>query len=164
MKNKPTPVLAALAVCLIALPLASSAQDRRASKTIDFVSMGADDCPPCVDWRRTELPKLQATPEFKDIRYTHVTKLIRSSVPAAFFFPADIKHLQPALKEASNGHTGSPHQALLVNGEIVDYWFGTGKGSAAEIVKMIQAINQNLPLPRKTCRKLKTLSSCQIPE
>jgi hypothetical protein len=163
LNNKCITVLAVLAVCLIFVPLASSAQDKSGGKKIDFVNMGGDDCPPCVDWRKTELPKLQATPEFKLIRYTHVTKFIRSGVPGGFWFPAEVTHLQPVLKEASNGNTGSPHQALLVNGEVVDYWFGTSKGNADAIVKMIQAIQQDLPLPRKTCRKLGTLSSCQIP-
>ena len=84
-----------LMTLLVALPAA--AQDKPA-RVIDIVHMGGNDCPPCVEWRKTELPKLEASPEFKAIRFTHVTKSIRSTVPPQLFFPSEIKHLQPALK------------------------------------------------------------------
>lgn len=44
--------------------------------TIHFIWMGGNDCPPCALWRRTELPKLQASPEFKHMQFSHVNKVI----------------------------------------------------------------------------------------
>jgi hypothetical protein len=132
---------------------------------IDLVAFGGNDCPPCMLWRGLELPKLQAMPEYKLLRYTHVTKSIQSPVPAAFFFPSEIRHLQPVLKEASNGYSGSPHQAILVNGKVVDYWFGTGSGKsdAHAIAAVVRAIHDGTPMPRKTCLKLKTQTTCAEP-
>ncbi|TWO71003.1 hypothetical protein FN976_11795 [Caenimonas sedimenti] len=145
------------------LPAGSQAADPPPALVIDIVNMGGNDCPPCVTWRQTELPKLQAAPEFKSIRYTHVTKSITSAVPPGFFFPSGSQHLQPALKEASNGLSGSPQQAILVNGRLVDYWFGTGKGEAGKLVEMVRAIQEGKGLPRPTCLKLKTHGTCQTP-
>ena len=150
----------------LALPLAAAsaaAQTAKPGMVIDFVHMGGNDCPPCVAWRRTELPKLQAAPEFQAIRFTHVTKTVKSAVPPALFFPQEVKHLQPALAEASNGISGSPQQAILVNGKVVDYWFGAGRGSAEQIAAMVRAIHGGELLPRPTCQLLKTSSKCQTP-
>ena len=151
----------ALVLAFAAIPAA--AQPAKPAPVIDIVHMGGNDCPPCVEWRRTELPKLEAAPEFKAIRFTHVIKTIKSPVPPALFFPGEIKHLQPALKEASNGINGSPQQAILVDGKVVDYWFGGGKGDAAQLTKMVRAIQEGKPFPRATCQQLKSSSVCQKP-
>ena len=149
-----------LAAACGALAAAQAAADK---PVIDFVNMGGNDCPPCIAWRATELPKLQAMPEFRDMRYWHVVKSVPSTVPPGFFFPSEIKHLQPLLKEASSGATGSPQQAIVVNGKVVDYWFGTGKGDAADLAAMVRAIQQGKPLPRRTCLQLETSRSCKTP-
>lgn len=133
--------------------------------TIDFVHMGGNDCPPCIWWRMSELPKLQQMPEFKLMRFTYVTKTIGSRVPDPGYFPEATRHLQPALLEASNKHAGSPHEAILVDGKVVDYWFGSagGKGDATEIARMVRAIANDEPLPRPVCRKLAGLQTCRLP-
>lgn len=150
------PLLLALAAAA-----AGAQQDR---PRIDFVHMGGNDCPPCVWWRQNELPRLEAMPEFKRLRFHYVTKGIRSPVPPPFFFPSQSKELQPLLAEASGGLTGSPHQALLVDGKVVDYWFGTaaGKGNAEEIARLVRAIEAGQPLGRETCVKLATVSKCKV--
>ena len=153
---------AGLGLLLLLAALPAAAQQARTARVIDIVHMGGNDCPPCVEWRRTELPKLQASPEYKAIRFTHVTKSIKSTVPPELFFPSEVKHLQGTLKEASNGLSGSPHQAILVDGKLVDYWFGTTKGSAEELEKMVRAIQAGNTLPRPTCVKLKTSSKCDV--
>jgi hypothetical protein len=130
---------------------------------IEFVHMGGNDCPPCVVWRAMELPKLQAMPEWQWIRYHYVTKSIQSPVPSAFFFPSDAKHLQPALKDASNGWSGSPHQAILVDGKVVDYWYGTARGDAQALAAVIRAIHEGRPLPRAACQQLDTRTTCKKP-
>ena len=130
-------------------PIVESAT-KGAPLRIDFVHLGGNDCPPCRVWRAVELPKLQAMPEFASMRYTHVTKSIKSTVPSAFFFPAEIKELQPALMQASNGWVGSPQQAILVDGKVVDYWYRSsgGKGDAQAVAAMVRAIREGTPLPR----------------
>lgn len=146
------------------LATAAFAATAQQQHRIDFVHMGGNDCPPCVWWRQNELPRLQAMPEYQRLHFHYVTKTIHSPVPPAFFFPADARHLQPVLAEASNGTKGSPHQALLVDGKVVDYWFGTGagKGNADEIARLVRAIEKGEPLGRETCLKLRTASKCKV--
>lgn len=127
---------------------------------IDFVILGGNDCPPCVAWVATELPKLRALPEFRYVRYTHVTKAVKSPVPPVMFFPDEIKDLQPALMLASSGLTGSPQQAILVDGKVVDYWWGTEKSSPAELAAVFRALHDGTALPRKGCTKLVSATSC----
>jgi hypothetical protein len=93
-------------------------------------------------------------PEFQYVRYTHVVKAIQSPVPAAFFFPSEIRHLQPALKEAAGGRSGSPHQAILVNGEVVDYWFGTNRSDPTELAAVFRALHDGTRPQRKLCPHL----------
>lgn len=80
---------------------------------IHIVYMGGDDCPPCVAWRKTELPKLEKTEAFKSVQFSFVNKLIKSPVPSAFFLPQEVKPLKDKLQEASAGRSGSPHLALV---------------------------------------------------
>ncbi|MGV3573118.1 MAG: hypothetical protein ACO1PB_21190 [Ramlibacter sp.] len=149
----------------LALGLACCTLPAWAQKTIDFVSLGGNDCPPCRAWRAVELPKLQAMPEWQLMKYHFVTKSIQTPVPSATFFPAESKHLQPALAEAGNGWTGSPQQAILVDGKVVDFWWGSamGKGSAEDIAAMVRALHDGTPLPRPACAQLETRRSCKKP-
>ena len=87
--------------------------------------MGSHDCPPCIVWQRNELPKLQASPDFKAIRFSYVEKAIRSPVPPKALLPAEVQPFKVLLDEASGGRTGSPQGALIVNGVMHDYFFGT---------------------------------------
>ena len=125
---------------------------------IRFINMGGNDCPPCVAWRGLEYPKLQKSEAFSKISYSYVTKSIRSPVPAAFFLPADIKPLKAKLDVASGGLAGSPHQVLIVNGEVHDYWFGAK--SAEEIELRIAAVVAGTAYPGKPCARLATHRKC----
>ena len=122
------------------------------SDRIRFIHMGGNDCPPCVAWRAMELPKLEKSPTFLAIQYSHVVKAIRSPVPSAFFLSADVKPLKARLDHASAGKSGSPHQALLVDGEVHDYWFGTL--DAAQIEAKIAAITGGTKYPGLRCTRL----------
>jgi hypothetical protein len=133
----------------------TSALSQTASKPrIEFVNLGGNDCPPCMAWRATELPKLQAMPEWKLVKFHYVTKAVPSPVPSAFFFPGEAKHLQPVLAAASNGWSGSPHQAIVVDGKVVDYWWGTEKSDPHQLAAMFRAIDEGKPLPREVCTQL----------
>jgi hypothetical protein len=116
---------------------------------VHLVHMGGNDCPPCVAWRLNELPKLEQSEIFKSIQFSYVTKPIRSAVPASFFLPAEVKPLKDKLDIASGGGTGSPQGALIVGGEVVDYWFGAR--SAADIEDMIVAVKTGGKYPFKRC-------------
>ncbi len=151
-------------LAMLALTLSSALQAQTQAQ-ITLVHMGGNDCPPCVWWRGHDLPKLMASPVFSGVRYVYITKSIRSQVPPAFFFPADAKDLHAPLAEASGGQTGSPHQAILVNGKVVDYWWGSNKGSAEELLQIITALKADKPYPRPACLKLDSSSArkCALP-
>jgi hypothetical protein len=88
---------------------------------IRFIHMGGNDCPPCVAWRGLEFPKLEKMPVFQTIQNSYVVKTIKSPIPAEVFLPAEVKPLKARLERASAGRAGSPHQMLLVDGEVYDY-------------------------------------------
>ena len=119
---------------------------------VRFIHMGGNDCPPCVAWRALELPKLEKSPAFSAIQNSYVVKAIRSPVPSAFFLPAEVKPLKSRLDRASAGKSGSPHQMLLVDGEVYDYWFGTL--DAAQIEARIAAITSGTKYPGPRCTRL----------
>ena len=52
---------------------------------VHLIWMGGSDCPPCVNWRRFELPKLEKMAEFQEVTFSYVAKTIKSPVPASFF-------------------------------------------------------------------------------
>lgn len=157
------PLCVILAMCVAGSAAWAQQAPAPGKPRIEFVSMGGNDCPPCMAWRAGDLPKLKAMPEWQLVTFHYVTKAIQSPVPSAFFFPAEAKHLQPALKEASNGWSGSPQQALLVDGKVVDYWWGTAKGEPEALAAMIRALHEGKPLPRATCQALDTRTTCKKP-
>ena len=115
-----TSSIAVAACCAVQLSVAhaQTSQEPR----IHFIWMGGNDCPPCVVWRRVELPKLQASPEFKAMQFSYVAKVIASSVPPKLFLPAEVEPYKELLDDASNRRTGSPQAALMVNGLVHDYF------------------------------------------
>ena len=118
-------------------PLAM-AQTAPAQPDIHLIWMGGDDCPPCVRWRKEELPKLQASPAFNQMRFSYVRKVIGSAVPPTLFLPDEVVPYKDQLDEASNRRIGSPQAALMVNGVVHDYFFGTR--SAEQITDMVEAV------------------------
>lgn len=162
------PQLKPLAWCCTALlagvASAVHAQPAAAVPPIHFIWMGGDDCPPCVRWRKEELPKLQASPEFKHMRFSYVRKVIGSAVPPSLFLPNEVVPHKDQLDEASNRRVGSPQAALVVNGVVHDYFFGTR--TAEQIEDMVQAVRTgrhgDYPFPR--CLKVaKTGRACDKP-
>jgi len=131
------------------------------SADIHMVVMGGNDCPPCVAWRGLELPKLRATPAFQSIRFSYVVKVITSSVPSAMFLPDEVKPYKAQLDDASSLRTGSPQVAILVDGRLYDYYFGTR--SAEEVVQMIRAILDGGAYPFQRCLKRGVDRQCRRP-
>jgi hypothetical protein len=117
--------------------------------SIHLIHMGGNDCPPCRAWRALELPKLQSSKTFASIKFSYVTKTIGSPVPPAFFLPDEVKPLKAILDVAGGGSPGSPQVALVVNGKVFDYWWGTR--SAEEIEKMILSVQGKGEYPLTRC-------------
>jgi hypothetical protein len=138
----------------------SFAQPTALQPKIHMIYMGGNDCPSCVVWRGTELPKLQLTEQFNEIKFSFVTKSIRSTVPSTFFLPSEVKPYKDKLDFANASRAGSPQFIILVNDEVYDYYFG-GR-SAEDTLRMITAIreNKNYPFPR--CIKLQSGGGCEI--
>jgi hypothetical protein len=76
-----------------------------------FVYMGGSDCPPCRGWRAVDLPKFQASPEFKHIEFAFDIKNVEAPVPPTMFLPESVKPYKSILDEASGGGAGSPRTA-----------------------------------------------------
>ena len=146
------PFRRAAAIALIALSLAhSSVRSAEPAPIVHIVYMGGNDCPPCVNWRRFELPKLEKSEEFKAIRFSYVRKTVESYVPPTLFLPEEVKPLKAKLDSACSSG-GSPQTAIFVNGEVYDYFWGTR--SAEEIVAMLAAIRSGTTYPFQRCLKL----------
>lgn len=128
---------------------------------VHMVVMGGNDCPPCVAWRASELPKLQQTAAFKAIQFSYVTKSVQSPVPALVFLPDEVKPYKEQLDEAGSRRKGSPQVAIIVNGKIYDYYFGTR--TAQEIEAMLLAIQGTGKYPFKRCLKVNLARQCEIP-
>ena len=121
---------------------------------IHIIWMGGDDCPSCREWRFKELPKLEQSPEFKKVKFTYVQKPIKSSVPARFFLPDDVAEYKDKLDKAGAGHAGSPQVAIMVNGELFDYFLIPRK--AVDFEKMLVAIRTGAQYPFSRCIQYST--------
>ncbi len=111
------------AVLLFALvALSAGAQTRR--HEVHVVYMGGNDCPPCVAWRRSELPLLQEMEVWKTVKFSYVSKSVRTPVPPVDALPEEVRPLKAKLDVASGGNIGSPQIAFVVDGEVFDYFFG----------------------------------------
>jgi hypothetical protein len=136
------------------------AQETPRPPRIHLIYMGGNDCPPCVAWRANELPKLERSEAWKAMRFSFVVKLIRSGVPSSFFLPDEVKPYKEKLDAASNGRTGSPHFALIVDDEVYDYYFGIR--SADSVARMIEAVRDHSPYPYDRCVKIAGMGKCAV--
>ena len=133
-----------------------------APERIRFIQMGGDDCPPCRAWRAVDLPWLQQSPAFSSIWFSFVVKSIRSPIPPVAYLPYDVQHLKAKLDYASGGRAGSPHQVIVVDDEVFDYWFGAS--GAESIEARIAALVKGAKYPYRRCIKRTGLKdrSCEI--
>lgn len=135
---------------------------RASEPQLHLIWMGGNDCPPCVRWRKEELPKLQEAADFQGVRFSYVSKLIGSPVPPRLFLPSEVEVYKDQLDEASNRRTGSPQAALVVNGKVYDYFVGTR--TAEQILDMVRAVREGLPYPFPRCLKVAPRGrGCEVP-
>lgn len=154
----PNPIRVLAASVLSIAAFSAFAQD---PKQIHIVYMGGDDCPPCLDWRRNELPKLKLTEVFGTIKFSYVVKGIRSPVPFRTFLPDEVKPYKEKLDAAGNGLGGSAQVAILVNGEVFDYYFGSER-KADDVERMLLSIRDGTPYPFKRCLKALDFWKCKV--
>ena len=128
---------------------------------VHLIWMGGDDCPPCVAWRLEQLPKLQKTAVFRTVTFAYVPKNIRSSVPPRFYLPEAVKPYKEILDAASAGRVGSPQVAVLVNGQVFDYFYGAR--SAEDMEEMLLAARDGGRYPFPRCLRLEaTTRGCAL--
>lgn len=128
---------------------------------VHLIWMGGDDCPPCVAWRLEQLPKLQKAAVFRTVTFSYVPKSIRSSVPARFYLPEAVKPYKEILDAANAGRVGSPQVAVLVNGQVFDYFYGAR--SAEDMEEMLLAARDGGRYPFPRCLRLEaTTRGCAL--
>lgn len=135
-----------------AVPVPVTSTRPRAGK-VQMIYFGGNDCPPCVAWRGLDLPKLQAMETFRQIEFTHVYKTVMSTVPSATFLPEKLRPLKEKLDVASGHNRGSSQTAIVVDGEIFDYYYGSR--SADEIAPRLAAILAGGRYPYERCLELR---------
>ncbi|NYT61253.1 hypothetical protein H0A66_02780 [Alcaligenaceae bacterium] len=109
---------------------------------INLIYFAAADCPACGFWEATELPKLQASPHWKYVKFTKIAKSIKSRLPGEFWWPKDVKHLHDivaAKYKESRIKGGTPMSALIIDGNVVSYGFGSRKIAATHLLPLIGA-------------------------
>ncbi|MGJ7487016.1 hypothetical protein ACSFA2_17275 [Variovorax sp. LT2P21] len=135
----------------VSAPAGSSA--RVAPTRVEMIYFGGNDCPPCVAWRGVELPKLKNMEAFRNVDFTHVYKTVMSTVPAETFLPDHVKPYKSKLDAASGLNRGSAQTAIVVDGEIFDYYYGTR--SAEDIAERLVAIKRGGAYPYERCLELR---------
>lgn len=149
-----------LLIALACFSCLGAAQTTVEKPSIHLIVMGGDDCPPCRAWKLFELPKLQSTNAFRGIVFSYVHKWIRASIPPVEDLPSEVQPHKAQLDKASGGFWGSPQTALIVNGNVYDYYWGTR--DAKTVTHMIQSIQTGAPYPFKACIKLAADHGCAI--
>ena len=124
------------AVLVFLLSCSAAAQ---APHDVHIVYMGGDDCPPCVFWRLSELPRLKETDVWRSVTFSFVNKTVRSAVPAKSALPPQVQPFKDKLDAAGGRNIGSPQIAFIVDGEVYDYFFG-GPTALEMETRMLAAI------------------------
>ena len=143
----------------VGLTAAQTATAQRPAN-VQMIYMGGSDCPPCVRWRASELPKLQQSEIFRSITFTYVQKPIAGTVPPALFLPAEARPYKDQMDAASGGMGGSPQVAVIVDGHLYDYYFGVRNAEAVE--QMIQAIRTDRKYPFDRCVRRDRSRACLV--
>lgn len=134
-------------------PVGGTTAARPAPVRIEMIYFGGNDCPPCVAWRGVELPKLQKMDVFRAVTFTHVYKTVMSTVPSESFLPDQIKPYKAKLDAASGFNRGSAQTAIVVDGEVFDYYYGAR--SAEDIQQRLSALQRGGAYPFERCLELR---------
>jgi len=119
-------ILLTLAPALLAAACAETrgageAARRAAHRGVTFVYVGADDCPPCLTWRKTELPKFEASPLRRDVDFHAIFAARWSYVADPYYWPAELAWL----RADAELKRGAPQFVVARDGKVLLRSFGT---------------------------------------
>ena len=95
---------------------------RAAHHGVTFVYIGADDCGPCRAWRKSELPKFEASGLRRRVDFRTVLAAHWTNVGDPYYWAADIAWI----REDTEISRGAPQYVVARDGKIVLRTFGTG--------------------------------------
>ena len=108
-----TAKLATLAI--LALTVAGSGQqDHRAKPNIAVIYIGAEDCAPCLVWRRDHWPRFAGSPDFSHLAYREVMSPKLFDLLEDSYWPEDLRQYRNRFDQSS----GVPLWYIVVNGEV----------------------------------------------
>jgi hypothetical protein len=120
---------------------------------IKIVFFGGPDCPICRAWLAQERPQWQLSVQAKSVELILIDKAVRTKLAGVSSWPASIGPLlKNQLIKASSGRSGSPFLALVVQNQVVDFYWGAP--SAAFLVSLIEGVRGQAPYPVQPCVQL----------
>jgi hypothetical protein len=120
---------------------------------IQIVFFGGDDCPICRSWLAQERPQWLASSAAKSVHLVVIDKSIKSRLAQITSWPSSIGNpLRAQLINASSQRAGSPFLALIVNDQLIDFFFGAP--SAAFLGTLVEGVRGNVPYPTQPCLQL----------
>ena len=110
-----------LAACAETRP-GDVAGGRAAHRGVTFVYVGADDCPPCQAWRKSELPRFEASTLRQRVDFRSVLAAHWSYVGDPYYWPAELAWIRADTDIAR----GAPQYVVAKDGKVLLRSFGTG--------------------------------------
>ena len=83
---------------------------------LTVVYVGADDCAPCIRWRRERKPEFQASLAFERVEYREIIATNRATALEDKFWPENLRHLRAVVQK---GGGGVPYWIVMRQGRIV---------------------------------------------
>jgi len=128
-----TPALL-LAACA-QTPDPTVAAAKAAHHGVTFVYIGADDCPPCLTWRKRELPKWEASATRQKVESRQILAAHYSYVSDPYYWPADLLWI----KDDTQLTRGAPQYVVAKDGKVLLRTFGTGSWPT-EVLPLLQRL------------------------
>jgi hypothetical protein len=110
---------------------------RAAHRGVTFVYIGADDCAPCQAWRKTELPKFEASGLRRRVDFRAVLAAHWSYVADPYYWPADLAWI----KDDAHLSRGAPQYVVAQDGKLLLRSFGTGSWKS-RVVPLLERLTQ----------------------
>jgi hypothetical protein len=121
--------------------------------SVQLLFFGGSDCPVCRAWQAAHWPQWQASPEAKLAQFVFIDKTVKMDLNAIKFWPNLISPaLRQSLIKANGARRGSPQMALVVNGELVDFFYGPREAST--LAAMVRGARGESLYPSRPCLQL----------
>lgn len=83
---------------------------------LTVVYVGADDCAPCIRWRRERKPEFQASLAFERVEYREIIATNLATALEDKFWPESLRHLRAVVQK---GGGGVPYWIVMRQGRVV---------------------------------------------